>query len=72
MTATDILQELQTMGNENTKRIFQNYGAPEPIFGVKVGDLKKIVKRVKKDHDLSLDLYDILFSYFRWQYCCAE
>ena len=58
MTATDILQELQAMGNASTKRIFQNHGAPEPLFGVKVGDLKKIVQRVKKDHELSLALYD--------------
>jgi hypothetical protein len=29
------------------------HGAPEPIFGVKFGDLK----RVKKDHQLALGLY---------------
>ena len=58
MTATDILQELETMGNASTKRIFQNHGAQEPMFGVKIGDMKKIVQRVKKNHDLSLALYD--------------
>lgn len=58
MTATEILQELETLGSAQTKRIFQNHGAPEPIFGVKVGDLKTIVKKVKKDHALSLELYD--------------
>ena len=58
MTATHILQELEAMGSESTKRTFKKHGAPEPLFGVKVGDLKKIVQRVKKNHDLSLVLYD--------------
>lgn len=58
MTVNEILQELETLGNPQTKRIFQNHGAQEPIFGVKIGDLKTIVKRVKKDHALSLALYD--------------
>lgn len=46
------------MGSESTRRTFKNHGAPEPLFGVKIGDLKKIVQRVKKDHALSLALYD--------------
>ena len=57
MNATEILQELSTLGNENIKRLFSNYGAPEPFFGVKIGDLKKIQKRIKKNHTLSLELY---------------
>jgi len=58
MTTNEVLKELETMGSESTKRTFIRYGAPEPFFGVKVGDMKQIVKRVKKDHDLSLALYD--------------
>jgi 3-methyladenine DNA glycosylase AlkD len=30
----------------------------EPFFGVKIGDMKKIQKRIKKDSQLALDLYD--------------
>lgn len=58
MHVNDILRELETMGSESTKRIFANHGASEPFFGVKVGDLKTIVKRVKKNHELSLALFD--------------
>lgn len=29
----------------------------EPFFGVKVADLKKILKKTKKNHELSLELY---------------
>jgi 3-methyladenine DNA glycosylase AlkD len=46
------------MGNEQTKKVLMNHGAKEPFFGVKVGDMKKIVKKVKKDHELSLALFD--------------
>ena len=58
MTLKEVMKELESYGNEGTKRIFLNHGAPEPIFGVKVQDLKKIQKKVKKDHKLSLELYD--------------
>lgn len=58
MSLESVMQELAAMGSESTKRTFKNHGAPEPFFGVKVGDMKKIVKRVKKDHALSLALFD--------------
>jgi 3-methyladenine DNA glycosylase AlkD len=50
--------ELESYGNEQTKKVLVRHGAREPFFGVKVADLKKIVKKVKKDHELSLELYD--------------
>lgn len=58
MTKDEIMQQLKSWGNENTVRIFKNHGARDPIFGVKVGDLKKIVKKVKKNHELALELWD--------------
>jgi len=53
-----IMNELEDFGNESTKKIFMKHGAPEPFFGVKVQDLKKIQKRIKKDHPLALALYN--------------
>ncbi len=59
MNAKEILKELKTLGNEGTKKVLmQNHGVPEPCFGVKIGDMKAIVKRVKKDYELALALYD--------------
>lgn len=58
MTLKEVMIELEAMGNEGTKKVLSNHGAEEPFFGVKVADLKKIVKKVKKDHELSLQLYD--------------
>jgi 3-methyladenine DNA glycosylase AlkD len=57
MTCDEIMQQLASMGTESCKRIFLNHGAKEPLFGVKVGDLKTIQKMIKKDHALSLALY---------------
>ena len=59
MTAQDILKELETLGDEKYKQLlFKNYGVREPCFGVKIGQLKKIQKRIKTDHQLALQLYD--------------
>src|SRR5437667_3050665 len=57
MSTADILAELQSYGSEQTKKTLMNHGAREPFFGVKVADLKKIQKRIKKDYQLALDLY---------------
>jgi 3-methyladenine DNA glycosylase AlkD len=58
MTAAEILDELEKLGSEQTKKTLMRHGAREPIFGVKVEDLKKIQKRVKMNHELALALYD--------------
>ncbi len=59
MTAKEVLDELKTLGSASYKKmLFNNYGVKEPCFGVKIGDLKKIQKRIKKDYQLALDLYD--------------
>ena len=57
MTVKEILLQLQEFGDENTKNTLLKHGAKEPFFGVKVADLKKILKRTKKNHELSLELY---------------
>ncbi|MDM5331582.1 DNA alkylation repair protein [Neobacillus sp. CF12] len=58
MTYEEIMQKLEELGSEQTKQIYMNHGVKEPYFGVKIGDLKKFVKYVKKDHDLALKLFD--------------
>ncbi len=58
MTANDIIEQLKEMGSESTKNIFIKHGAKEPFYGVKVQDMKKIQKKVKQDHELSLELFD--------------
>ena len=58
MNYSDVMTKLEELGTEQTKNTFLRHGAKEPLDGVKVGDLKKLVKFVKKDQQLVYDLYD--------------
>jgi 3-methyladenine DNA glycosylase AlkD len=58
MTAKEILAELKPLGSESYRKVMLNHGVKEPLFGVKISDLQKIRKRIKKDYQLALDLYD--------------
>jgi len=58
MTSQEVLDQLKEFGNEQTKKIFTRHGAQEPFYGVKVQDLKKIQKKIKKNHELAIELYD--------------
>ncbi len=58
MTTAQIVQELQRLGTESYKRVLRNHGVPEPVYGVKIAELKKLQKRIKRDYRLALELYD--------------
>lgn len=58
MTKDEIMAQLKEMGTAQTIKTFVNHGAPtDNLYGVKIGDMKTIVKKVKKNHALSLELY---------------
>jgi 3-methyladenine DNA glycosylase AlkD len=57
MMYDEIMTMLKELGSEETKQIYSNHGVQEPYYGVKIGDLKKLVKYVKKDHELALQLF---------------
>lgn len=58
MNVDEVMVELEALGSEQIRRIFRSHGAPETMFGVKVGDLKGILKRTRKDHALALKLWE--------------
>src|SRR6476620_3127396 len=59
MTAKEILEELRPLGRESYKRVLMNnHGVKEPCFGVAISELKTFQKRIKKNYELALDLYD--------------
>ena len=58
MTAEEIVEQIKPLGKESYRKVLRNHGIPEPMFGVSVEELKKIQKRVKKDYQLALDLYN--------------
>lgn len=57
MDVNEVMARLEALGNPQTKRIHQNHGAPEPFFGVKVGDLKPLVRKNKNDQALAEALF---------------
>jgi 3-methyladenine DNA glycosylase AlkD len=57
MTVEDIMAELEAKGNQGIKNIFLKHGIKEPLFGVKIEYLKVIQKKIKKNYQLSKDLY---------------
>lgn len=57
MTTEQIMRELEKKGSESIRKIFQNHGNSGPMYGVKVADLKIIQKKVKKDHQLAMELF---------------
>jgi 3-methyladenine DNA glycosylase AlkD len=58
MTVKEIMQELRSKGSESIKKILLKHGAREPLFGVKIEDLKLVQKKIRKDYQLAKDLYD--------------
>lgn len=57
-TVSEIMAELKRLGSEQTRKTFARHGAPvDQMFGVKVGDLKTIVKKIKGNQKLALELY---------------
>jgi 3-methyladenine DNA glycosylase AlkD len=58
VTAQEIVEQFKALGTASYKNILLNHGAKEPIFGVKISEMKKFQKRIKKDYQLALDLYN--------------
>jgi hypothetical protein len=58
MTAQQILSEIEPLGTEGYRRVMRNHGVTGPLFGVKIEELKKYEKAIKKDYQLALDLFD--------------
>src|SRR5215213_5417445 len=58
MTADEVVAELRSLGTPSIKNVLRKHGIDEPLFGVRIGDMKPLRKRIKTDHQLALDLYD--------------
>lgn len=57
MNLEQVMHELEQMGSVQTRKTYKRHGFKEPMYGVKIADLKKLVKKIKKDHELALKLY---------------
>lgn len=58
MTVKEVLAQLESFGDDARRKHNTKAGAPDNQFGVKLGDLRTIAKKIKTDHDLALKLWD--------------
>ena len=58
MTVKEILAQLESLGDDARRRHNAKAGAPENQFGVKLGDIRTIAKKLKTNHELALKLWD--------------
>lgn len=57
MNLNEVMQSLQELGTERTKKIYLSNGAKEPLFGVATGAMKPLKRIIKKDQALAEELY---------------
>ena len=58
-TVKQVMAELKKKGNEKTHQTYCRHGAPaDKLFGVQVGDMKVILKKIKGNQELALELYE--------------
>lgn len=58
MKLDEALAELEALGNEKTRAFNAKNGAGENQFGVKMGDIRILAKRIKTDPDLAAELWE--------------
>ncbi|EEM95781.1 DNA alkylation repair protein [Bacillus thuringiensis] len=58
MLLEEVMQQLEEYGTEQNRKTYKNHGAKEPLFGVSFANLKLLKKKIKKDHDLAVELWE--------------
>jgi 3-methyladenine DNA glycosylase AlkD len=58
MTVKEILARLKSLGDDARRAHNTKAGAPDNQFGVKLGDIRAMAKKIKIDHQLALKLWD--------------
>lgn len=57
MKPSSILAELESLGTEQNRKVYRRHGIPEPMSGVSFGNLRKLAKRIRIDHQLARQLW---------------
>ncbi len=52
-----VFEQLRSLGSEQYSKIYRNHGVQGDIFGVSAAHMKDIVKKIKTNHALALDLW---------------
>lgn len=58
MTVKEVLAQLKSLGDDARRKHNAKAGAPDNQFGVPMGDIRAIAKKIKTDHELALKLWD--------------
>jgi 3-methyladenine DNA glycosylase AlkD len=58
MTVGEILAQLESLSDDARRAHNTRAGAPDNQFGVKLGDIRAMAKKIKTDHALALNLWD--------------
>jgi 3-methyladenine DNA glycosylase AlkD len=58
METKDILAQLEALGDEKMRTQNKKRGAGDNQFGVKMGDIRTIAKKLKTNHELALKLWN--------------
>lgn len=59
MTVPEVLAQLESLGDDARRKHNAKSGAPDNQFGVKLGDIRTIAKKIKTDHKLALELWEM-------------
>lgn len=57
MTVQEVLQELESVGTAQNRKIYKRHGACENLYGVSFANLRKMAKQLKVDHALAQQLW---------------
>ena len=57
MTKNEIMQYLESKGSAQSRKIYSRHGARPPFYGVKIADLKTVLKQTGKDQKLAEELW---------------
>jgi 3-methyladenine DNA glycosylase AlkD len=58
MTINEIFARLKSLGDDARRAHNTKAGAPDKQFGVKLGDIRAMAKKIKTDDELALNLWD--------------
>jgi 3-methyladenine DNA glycosylase AlkD len=57
MNKTEAMKQLQAMGTAQNRKVYARHGVGGPSFGVSYGNLGKLKKSIKIDHELARSLW---------------
>lgn len=57
MELQEVMNQLQALGSERTKKLYMGNGAKEPVFGVSISAMKPLFKQLRFNQSMAEQLY---------------